>query len=800
MLVAGSSGSPSSSTPGTEDTAEAENNQNNNGSMTTHINDLVDVVKTEMLFASRQGPGYKFTQRAERMLRRAAVIAIKGSLRDLVDAWVDRIGEEKELKEANECLSTPATTIAGKRSDSTTTTELQRRVIFPTGETPNSGQQSAQLISPPVVDLMDDDLEEDERDVDIILTQIKEETILQNLLHKRMMENNHQRVLTLEHKNGRKFRVILPPDSQSAKAFIDDAKKTQWVNMMLHSESQRRGMLLCLATTQPKAYLRVGEQKKIRITMSALNTAQTLALGRLAGINDTQLARVRSFLKHVGKTELKHSTKELARIDRDVGLHKCMPATFNTYTMEWSATGAKGVEKKPPETCSCWNCDLILEVAAEIDLVVSSMFLEKPEMTTMPPLDYGAPGFSLKGVVVLFGGDHGAGACPCSLKLNLSPPEERKERVQLNCRCPTMQIASIDCSKDSFELLSNAVMPKLRVQMIELRNSSAVVVHSLREPKKHNKVFLLPKICNSVHVINNLLCYRVGHLQRTIDLCECFERDTSLFWPLHALVTTVISNFHDLHVGNLALLAMSIGMNNSSGQHCVQCLKKASNFNCPIADPPNDLRTKASLTQCLNEHNARRLSSKSVRNHQGVNTVGLLDVDPQRIIVPILHCPMGLVDKILETFKAWVIFEIEELPEEAKLIRETCKSAKEAHVAAVAAENAARNEAETPSSTPEHLAVHKDAQAARKVAKKEEAKSKLNCDEMVKRHNSRLCSLSQSFDATFRANGIKKEHFHGGKCNGVNCIRIMDKADELFAKFAVSIKEKKVLTAQDAQH
>jgi len=161
---------------------------------------------------------------------------------------------------------------------------------------------------------------------------------------------------------------------------------------------------------------------------------------------------------------------------------------------------------------------------------------------------------------------------------------------------------------------------------------------------------------------------------------------------------------------------------------------------------------------------------------------------------------MGPVDKILETFKAWVIFEIEELPEEAKLIRETCKSAKEAHVAAVAAENAARNEAETPSSTPEHLAVHKDAQAARKVAKKEEAKSKLNCDEMVKRHNSRLCSLSQSFDATFRANGIKKEHFHGGKCNGVNCIRIMDKADELFAKFAVSIKEKKVLTAQDAQH
>jgi len=58
----------------------------------------------------------------------------------------------------------------------------------------------------------------------------------------------------------------------------------------------------------------------------------------------------------------------------------------------------------------------LLEVAAEAYLALQSMFLEKPNTTTVPILDYGAPGFdsARPGIVVLFGGDHGASACPCS--------------------------------------------------------------------------------------------------------------------------------------------------------------------------------------------------------------------------------------------------------------------------------------------------------------------------------------------------------------------------------------------------
>jgi len=70
---------------------------------------------------------------------------------------------------------------------------------------------------------------------------------------------------------------------------------------------------------------------------------------------------------------------------------------------------------------------LLIEVAAEIGLVHRQMFLEKPDVMTVPPLEHKAPGFDTPGAVALFGGDHGQGSMPCSLKLNLSSPEERKE-------------------------------------------------------------------------------------------------------------------------------------------------------------------------------------------------------------------------------------------------------------------------------------------------------------------------------------------------------------------------------------
>jgi len=51
--------------------------------MTLCINDLTEVVKLEIMCASRQGDRCSFTQRAERMLCKAAMVAIKVRVTDL---------------------------------------------------------------------------------------------------------------------------------------------------------------------------------------------------------------------------------------------------------------------------------------------------------------------------------------------------------------------------------------------------------------------------------------------------------------------------------------------------------------------------------------------------------------------------------------------------------------------------------------------------------------------------------------------------------------------------------------------
>jgi len=491
---------------------------------------------------------------------------------------------------------------------------------------------------------------------------------------------------------------------------------------------------------------------------------------------------------------------EVARIDRGVGLHAMTPAVFDSYTLKWSTTNAKGVEKKLPEQCSFWNSDILVEVAAEIDLTYHAMFLENPDMGSLPPLDYRAPGFDDAGIIVLFGGDHGAGACPCSLKLNFSSPQVRKERGELNYRCPTIQIASIDCTKDSYELLSRTVMSLIKSQMIRLRNSADFVIYSVKHPKIYRKAFLFPKFLNTASFVlqGKVMSYREGMHHKVIDLGVYFDSVTTgadfAFGDLRT--SKVVGNFHDLYVGDLAFLAMAIGMNNSSGAHCIQCTKKAREFNC---DQINDVRTKASLTECVNEFNRQRLTNKSIRNHKGVNTLGFLDIDPQRIIVPILHSPMGLVDKVLETFKAWAIWEVELLPGPSNEIREAYRNALEAYPLAVNFEDEARQMNEHHGNTQATVALHNNARQARVNATVEVRKAKLKYDEMTKRHNARLFSYSQSLDVAFCRNNIKKEHYHGGKYNGVNCIRIMEQSDVLFPKFASLLKQKKVATKTDVE-
>ena len=76
-----------------------------------------------------------------------------------------------------------------------------------------------------------------------------------------------------------------------------------------------------------------------------LNTAQTVALARVGNLNDIRMKKVRSFLHKVGGVQLKHATKDLQDIDKQVGLDRTREATFGSLLYEWSQTKAREREE-----------------------------------------------------------------------------------------------------------------------------------------------------------------------------------------------------------------------------------------------------------------------------------------------------------------------------------------------------------------------------------------------------------------------------------------------------------------------
>jgi hypothetical protein len=227
---------------------------------------------------------------------------------------------------------------------------------------------------------------------DEFLLELKDEVLLQSLLHKRIHEKK-ERVFHLEHRNGRKLLVVLPPDTQSVASFVEEATRTNWVSIMLNTDDQVEGMLVHLAKTNPDKYIRVGQNRKMSMKTVALNTSQTIALARVGRLNDVRMKNIRSFLRQIGQVNLQMSLKEQDRIDVQVGLHRTKDATFGSYLHEWSLT--KGKEKKPPEQVHYWNSDLCNEIEAEIDLYLRHVLsLENNNNNTgIPNIDYKADGF-----------------------------------------------------------------------------------------------------------------------------------------------------------------------------------------------------------------------------------------------------------------------------------------------------------------------------------------------------------------------------------------------------------------------
>jgi hypothetical protein len=456
----------------------------------------------------------------------------------------------------------------------------------------------------------------------------------------------------------------------------------------------------------------------------------------------------------------------------------------------------KGKEKKPPEQVHYWNSKLSNEIEAEVDLYLQHLFLldANNQLNEIPILDYVADGFARPGVTVLFGGDHGDKHCPISCKINLSPPTVRKDKRQLSYECPVVVFGSVECTTDAYGLMNSTVMPMVKKQLMELKKSSVVTVYHCGKFKTAFRSYTVPLtirpgtigfIQGTIEGSNTLVTTMTFSYGKAATFGS-IEIDDPVFIgiPFYELgAKVVIHEFNELFIGDLAFLAMLIGMDHSSGAHCLMCTLKGSEFNLDDGDSTNPptLRTKENLAECLEKYMLLATQRNAPANVMGVNAMGLLDIDPQRIIIPILHCPMGLVDKVLESFKQWVNLDVEDFKDtETEAARSVYRLAIQQHKDGVVAHQQAMELVKANPTSRMAKAMAAEANGARIKLKKAESKAKGVYEELVQRHNAKKSSLNQKFESVFRKNGVKREHYHGGKFNGVNCIRIMDKCNALF--------------------
>ena len=110
----------------------------------------------------------------------------------------------------------------------------------------------------------------------------------------------------------------------------------------------------------------------------------------------------------------------------------------------------------------------------------------------------------------------------------------------------------------------------------------------------------------------------------------------------------------------------------------------------------------------------------------------LFKIDPERIVIPSLHCEIKLLNKFNEWFQDWVLLWVKELPEELEVIRR-------AYIDAMATEKGCGTELNNQTAaTPLVKKALKDAveKALKNTTKAREAASK-KYDGMVKEYGKR---------------------------------------------------------------
>jgi hypothetical protein len=162
---------------------------------------------------------------------------------------------------------------------------------------------------------------------------------------------------------------------------------------------------------------------------------------------------------------------------------------------------------------------------------------------------------------------------------------------------------------------------------------------------------------------------------------------------------------------------------------------------------------------------------------------------------------MGLVDKLITSFLDYVWQKVLLLPPADDLVRKKLQETDvqlTSSITLLQSKKAAYNESKTAENKTEVERV----QVEKNKAVKERASANTAYEKMIRSYSRTAGSFTSRLEATYRALGISREYYHGGKFNGVNCIRIMDQSTNIFkhpTTLLLEMRDPTLETAEDIQ-
>jgi hypothetical protein len=591
-----------------------------------------------------------------------------------------------------------------------------------------------------------------------------------------------QRTLTIATNNGKDQLVVNRPFLQTIDGFITEAKRSKWIEDLLPTQDYRLAFLKYMAVHHTKDYQQVGRVYGSEIKQT-VGTYEVAGLSTHIGLNSTQLEDLRAYLKTHG-LHLGNSAEINKQIADEAGIRESSKPVIDTFIYEH--------EDAETEPCPYWNANIEEDICSEIEMHYLSCFLqhknEDEESRPFVPqaMNYHPMGHTGEGINYLIGGDHGDGKFRMFMRFHFTSPATRKEKHDMSLGCPQIQISYIDCKKDRYELLKNTVMPEANQIITKLKQSSILLAYDRRNPT-FQKAFIVPSDIqqNTIRIdMTGTLKYKVRDEWYSVVLPE--TRRPTVEQLANMEFKVVVKSFQGFLIGDLAFLATVLGLNNSDGYHCVLCEQNGRSFNCSDEQVNNSLRTSESNHALLEAFLSRR--NKSDKNAKGVNLPALLGIEPDHVLVPILHCPMGIVDKVLESFILWIYLYVLRLDDPVNNGYRT--SMREAEKRLASATQMVDTLPHT-SVTAEDFAIRQEAKAELSLAKAARAKANKDFGKFCLIMKRERDGFHARYETILKKHGIGREHYHGGKLNGVMTQKMMEECEPIMDDIIVLLKELK---------